>query len=154
MGRRRQAGEIGIALGVVGFALFFAAGSLSIEVAPSYARIGPRVFPFLVAAGLFAAGLVLVGQAWRAHPAEAGIRPDVAAFLWISAGLVVHLLLVKPAGFVVASTVLFVCAARGFGSRSLGRDGAIGAAFSIVVYQGFTRGLGLQLPGGPLAEMF
>jgi putative tricarboxylic transport membrane protein len=60
------------------------------------------------------------------------------------------IILLEPAGFVVASTVLFWCAARGFGSRRWVRDVAVGLAFSAFAYVFFTRALSLSLPAGRL----
>ena len=51
----------------------------------------------------------------------------------------------------IASAVLFVCVAFGFGSRRYLRDVVIAIVLAIVTYVGFTRGLGLQLPAGILA---
>jgi putative tricarboxylic transport membrane protein len=62
--------------------------------------------------------------------------------------LIANLLLFETAGFVLASTVLFVCAARAFGSRRLARDAVLGLALATVVFVGFTRGLSLALPRG------
>jgi putative tricarboxylic transport membrane protein len=70
------------------------------------------------------------------------------AFAWISAGLVAHMLLIAGIGFVLASTLLFVFTARGFGSRRWLRDALIGVSASTGIYLLFTRGLTLQLPWG------
>ena len=60
------------------------------------------------------------------------------------------MLLIERAGFIIASAVLFVCVAYGFGSRRYLRDGIIAILLAIVVYIGFTRGLSLPLPAGVL----
>jgi hypothetical protein len=56
------------------------------------------------------------------------------------------------AGFIAASTLLFgvtATALRGQrpSTRALAFDLAVGAAFSIVLFVTFTRGLGVSLPG-------
>ncbi len=71
-----------------------------------------------------------------------------SAFLWVSAGLFAHMALIGWAGFVLAGTVLFVLVARGFASRRLLRDAAIGFALSAAVYLFFTQVLNVNLPAG------
>jgi len=51
--------------------------------------------------------------------------------------------------FVLAATLLFVLTARGFGSRAVLRDAAIGFVLALIAFLGFTLGLGLTLPAGP-----
>src|SRR5262249_60349388 len=68
---------------------------------------------------------------------EKSATPDRAALLWSLAGLVLNVVLIGPAGFTIASTILFVCVARGFGSKAIVRDASIGAAFALVAYFGF-----------------
>jgi putative tricarboxylic transport membrane protein len=68
----------------------------------------------------------------------------------LSASLLAYLLLIERAGFVIASTVLFVGAAFGMGSRRYIRDLAIGFALSLAAYVLFTEGLSLRLPEGIL----
>ena len=46
------------------------------------------------------------------------------------------------AGFIIASTVLFVLVARGFGSRRLVRDASSRVVLATVVFFIFTLGLG------------
>jgi putative tricarboxylic transport membrane protein len=154
--RPADLGALALALGVTGLGVFYAVETLSIADIPGYARIGPTAFPAIVAAGLVAVGLALVwlalkpgGSAAR-EGGEAGGLWDWSAFAWVSGGLVAHLLLVNPAGFIPASTLLFAVVARAFGSRRLGRDLAVALALAVVVYAGFTYGLDLSLPRGPL----
>ncbi len=116
-----------------------------------YAGIGPNFMAWLVSAGLAALGAWLVFEAasggWRHRelPAE---RFQGGPFLWVSAGLFVHMALIAWAGFVVAGAALFVCVARGFGSARFLRDLAIGVALALVIYFFFTRVLNVQLPAG------
>ena len=66
---------------------------------------------------------------------------------WIFFGLFADWLLFKPAGFVIASTLLFFCVARGFGSRSALWDTIVGALVAIAAYALFRYLLHLNLPG-------
>jgi putative tricarboxylic transport membrane protein len=54
------------------------------------------------------------------------------------------------AGFVIASTLLSVSVAAGFGSRRPLRDAAAALVLSVILYVTFTRGLGLALPAGSM----
>jgi putative tricarboxylic transport membrane protein len=150
-------GEVLLALGISALGVFLAIQTAGIEVSPTYARVGPRVFPWVVSFVLIGLGLWLAADVLRAGKpgGEAAARTaealDWNAFLTIGLGLVLHMALIGRAGFVIASTVLFVCVARAFDSRKLARNAAIGAALSLIVYVGFQYGLGLDLPAGFLA---
>ena len=60
--------------------------------------------------------------------------PDWMAFGIISAGIVLHMIVIGWAGFIIAGTLLFVLVARGFGSRRPVRDAIIAVVLAIVVY--------------------
>jgi len=88
---------------------------------------------------------------WRNVPADEDghAAPDWMAFALISAGIVLHMVLIGWAGFILASALLFVLIARGFGSRRPVRDLVIAIVLSTVVFFLFTQALGLSLPAGP-----
>jgi putative tricarboxylic transport membrane protein len=75
--------------------------------------------------------------------------PDWVAFVIISAGVILHMVVIGWAGFIIASTLLFVMIARGFGSRRIVRDAIIAIVLATVVFFIFTLALGLSLPKGP-----
>lgn len=159
MSERFEGGAPGSALGSFAVAaalavlgLFMLWETWSIPVSISYARIGPRVFPALVAAGLVINALWLAIEAWRSsHPAGADEPPIYwPALAWVSAGLLAEAALLERIGFVLSATLLFVLTARGFASTALLRDGMIGLVLALLAWLGFTYGLGLRLPGGPL----
>jgi putative tricarboxylic transport membrane protein len=120
------------------------------------------VIPYIIAAGLILFGLLFTASAARTRAAAAATssgdaiddsRSDWLALAVISIGLVAQMLLLEWAGFVIAAAVLFYCVAFGFGSRRYLRDGVVAILLAAVVYVGFTRGLDLQLPAGPLAGL-
>jgi putative tricarboxylic transport membrane protein len=147
-----------LALGVIGLGVFFLIGAFQIDVSAGYARVGPRFFPLIVAVGLIVMGAWLVleaAQGKRAEPAsEEDADPNVptnwGAFAWLTLGLVLEIVLMNPLGFVVASSVVFWCAAKAFQSNRPWRDLAAALIVSVVSYIAFTRGLGLTLPAGIL----
>jgi len=155
---RISGGDLLVALGVLGLGAFFLRGATIIKVLPSYARVGPRFFPFSVALALLACGAVLAFMALRGQrglpedteDADAEADTDWRVLAIIGAALVLDLLLIKQAGFVLSSTVLFWGVAIGFGDRRPVRTILIGFALSLVVYLAFTKLLGLTLPAGIL----
>ena len=126
---------------------------------PGYAAVGPRVFPVVVGLGLLAGGAaLLVGALRRPAPApEPDAEPaeptDWATLLGMAVLLAVYLALYLPLGFILATILFLVAAARVLGSRALVRDVVVAVALALATYLLFTRLLGLQLPGGPLAEV-
>ncbi|MGX7672858.1 tripartite tricarboxylate transporter TctB family protein [Plantactinospora sp. DSM 117369] len=86
--------------------------------------------------------------------AERDAEP-AAAVRWLppvllSAALLGYVLLLDPAGFVLASAVFFVACARILGSRHWLRDVAVAVPLAVGVYYGFTQGLDITLPAGVL----
>lgn len=156
--RSAALGTIVLGLALLGLGLFVGYEAMGIAVSPSYAKIGPRVFPMVIAAGLVLLGLALTVEALRgrwtarltdAEPGEWRERP-----LWriglVGAGLVLDVALMRPAGFIVASALLFTLATQGFGSRRPIRDLAIGVAMGAIIYFFFNDVLGVRLPAGQL----
>lgn len=145
--------EIAVAAAVIAIALASAWQTFSIPKSPLYSQVGPTLAPHLVWVGLLALGLALLATALRGGwqgAEERETAPDRVALGWLAAGLVLNVVLIGPAGFTVASVVLFTCVARAFGSRRLVRDVAIGLVLALVAYFGFARGLGLDIGQGPV----
>jgi putative tricarboxylic transport membrane protein len=141
-------GETIIACCVLGLSAFIFLDERGIS-ANTFGAVGPRVFPNVVALILAGLGCVLLFQAltgrWRTG--EIG-RHRVVPPLWILGGLLLEILLMQELGFVVSSTILFVCVARAFESRRLLRDVIAGLVLTVVTYLLFTHVLLLNLPAG------
>lgn len=148
---------VAIGLGLVIIAGVIVADTARMQVPPSYARIGPQVFPFAIAAGLAAIGLYLAwSSSLRSAPREivSEDQPtDWGSLGLILLGLLIHLLLLKSLGFIIVSAALFLMVAIAFGSRLYWRDALIGLVLATVAYVGFTRFLGLPLPPGIFAGL-
>lgn len=161
-------GELALAAGVVVLGILVIWQTGEIRLTPVNSRVGPRVIPYIVGAGLVITGIWLAIDVLRGQLAdpEAGGEDseDVDPTLptdWVTVGIVVasllaYLFLMERAGFVIASTALFVGAAFGMGSRRIVRDLLIGFAVSTVAFIVFTEGLSLRLPAGilPLDRLF
>jgi putative tricarboxylic transport membrane protein len=145
-------------LPVAGFALLLAAGALvlifvalQIHVREVDMLWGPRLFPVAAMAALaIIGGTVAISELFfqKSDPRE---EPnDWNAMAYVLLGLALFGMLVDPGGFVIAAATLFVAVSRGFGSRRLLLDAAVGLVLAAAIYALFVRGLGLYLPGGTL----
>jgi putative tricarboxylic transport membrane protein len=113
----RSGAEIALSLGVVALGIGVAAVTATLPSEGGYAGIGPNFIPAVVAAGILLLGGWLSFQAFTGGWRKPGEQPEAfqpSPFLWVSAGLLVHMLLIGWAGFVIAGTALFACVARGF----------------------------------------
>jgi putative tricarboxylic transport membrane protein len=151
--RAARAGEFVLALGLAALGAFILFETHTIAETTSYSGVGPRLFPYLIGFGLAACGVVLAWQAltggWRNLPVDDDhAMPDWIALAIISAGIVLQMAIIGIAGFIIASAILFVLIARGYGSRRLLRDTLIALVLSTAVYLLFTKALGLNLPAG------
>src|SRR3712207_4270730 len=157
--RRVDIGETLLALGAMVFGVLIIWQTTLIRLTPAYSKVGPRVIPYIVGAGL-----VLVGG-WLAYEALTGravtgsaesedadptLPTDWRTVGLLALALIAYLFLIQPAGFIIASATLFAAAAFAMGSRRLARDVAIGILLSVLLYIVFNRGLGLSLPAGIL----
>lgn len=148
-------GELAVSLALIGLGLFVASGAAGLSVSAGYSRVGPGLFPALVAAGLIAVGAWLAVQCVRGGWPERGERAgavDAAAFLCICGGAGLHLASIEKIGFVPASALLFALVARALGSRRALRDTAVGFALAALAFAFFTQVLSVNLPMGTLFE--
>jgi len=153
---KRYVGQILFATGIFVFGGAVAFGTTFLPDATGYAKVGPRLMPTLVSAGLILLGLILLKEALfggfrGVDETEAIENPtDWPAFAWITAGIIANGILMVPVGFVISGTLLFVLAARGFGSKTWVKNAIIGLIIAAITYAFFNYGLGLGLPRGIL----
>jgi putative tricarboxylic transport membrane protein len=102
-------------------------------------------FPLLVLLGAASAAFALLLR--RRGEAEAPLV-NKPALTRVTLGLVAFVALLDLAGFVVAGTALFTCAASAFGGRRWLRDALVGFVVCAFVYALFVHGLGVTLPAG------
>lgn len=119
----------------------------------NYSRIGPATVPHVIALGLALLAVWTGFEAWRGDfPERESV--EVQPVVWIVAGLAGQMLLLKTAGFSIATGVLFALTAFGFGRRKLWISLPVGIAISFVVFIIFGRFLQLSLPAGLLEHLF
>jgi putative tricarboxylic transport membrane protein len=120
--------------------------------AASYARIGPTTFPYVIAAGLFILSIFTVIAALRGEFPERE-QQNISPMAWIVGGLAAQMLLLKVAGFSIATGLLFAATARGFGKGPLWMTIPIGVILAFVIWVIFAKGLQLSLPAGPIERL-
>ncbi len=143
--------QLTIAAFVLLLAAVFGIGALNFSNDAGYAGISSRFVPSLIAIFLGVVGALLVWQALTGGfrnftDSLTNISADYRGALWVSAGVLLMAALIGRVGFVASASVLFVCAARGFGSTRVLRDLLIGAALVLPVYWLFGQVLDVSLP--------
>jgi putative tricarboxylic transport membrane protein len=143
--------QVGTGVFVLVLAAVYAFGATTFPAETGYAGIGSRFYPGVIAALLALVGGLLLYQSLSGgfrffSDDQAGNKPHVRGGLWVSAGIIAHALLITKIGFVLAAMILFVAAARGFGSTRWLRDAAYGALITLPVFWLFTKVLNVSLP--------
>jgi putative tricarboxylic transport membrane protein len=146
--------DVAVGLGVCVLALVVGWQTTLIPDNAVYAKVGPKVIPWLATGLLGVLGVALTLQGWRGgwEHEDAGAL-DYASLGLMVLGLVLNVALIDVSGFIIASTVLFALTARAFGSRRSLRDAVIGFALATIAYIGFDRVLGYRIGSG-LVERF
>jgi putative tricarboxylic transport membrane protein len=156
MAHPRPKGQIAVSAGVLALGAIVLAGAWELPAGGGYAQVGPGVVPRIVGGVLLLLGALLLREALTGgfrgvdEEAEVHLPMDWKAFGWLSGGIILYGLLVERAGFLIASTLLFVAVARGFTSRRWLSNALVGLALAAFIFAVFNYGLGLQLPAGIL----
>jgi putative tricarboxylic transport membrane protein len=143
--------QLTIAAFVLLLAAVFGIGALNFSNDAGYAGISSRFVPSLIALFLLVVGVLLMWQTLSGGfrnftDALTNVSADYRGALWVSAGILLMAALISYLGFVISASILFVCAARGFGSKRLLRDLLIGIALVLPVYWLFGQVLDVSLP--------
>lgn len=146
---------IGVGIFILIFAAIMAWRTTLIPTGGGYAQVGPTVVPWIVTALIaILGGIILVQGATGAWQVEAEHRPlHYKALGWIAVALILNLLIIGYLGFILASSAMFACVARAFGSRRVFRDASIGFAIAFIAYLGFDRLLGYQIGSGLIENL-
>lgn len=120
--------------------------------AASYSRIGPTTFPYVIAAAFLGLAIWTAVAAFRGEFPERE-KQELAPMIWIVGGLAAQMLLLKAAGFSVATGLLFAATARGFGRGPLWVTIPFGIVFAGMIWLVFAQGLSLALPSGPFEQI-
>jgi putative tricarboxylic transport membrane protein len=153
-GARPDRADLGVGLFVLGLGAVAVWQTLAIPASPLYAQVGPKLVPWLVAAGLLALGALLTLSALRggwSHGIEElrGAPPaNLRALGLLLAGLLANIVLIVPFGFTVAATAQFALVAAAFGSRAHLRNLAIAFVVALGAYTLFVKLLGVNIGAG------
>ena len=140
--------------------LLLALGSAVIAVVMSYPtiaaqRVGPALFPGLIAVGLIIGGLILIVRGWRARATvpwvafEPWVRSSrhVAGVLGVIGSVIFYIVAADWLGFFLSSLLILTVCFRLFGVR-LGRSILIAVIATFVIHFAFYKLLRVPLPWG------
>lgn len=120
--------------------------------------VGPRVFPYVIGAGMIVLAALLAVATARGDVAEGEAGEDVDLTSppdWVTVGklvavLVLNVLFVNLLGWPVTGALVFAGCAWALGSRTVLRDLIVGAVLSVGSWYFFYVGLDVPLPPGIL----
>jgi putative tricarboxylic transport membrane protein len=157
MEKQTDRAQLGLAavLAVVGVYTIVDARGLSVGFGDP---IGPRVFPYVIGAGMVVLAALLAVATARGDVPEAEEGEDVDLTTpadWLTVGklvgvFVLNLLLVNLLGWAITGALLFAGAAWALGSRTPLRDVIVGAVLSVASWYFFYVALGVPLTPGIL----
>lgn len=159
--RRAPIGELLFSLGGVIAGIVVAYTASSIRIPPgSTNTIGPRAFPYAVAALLILASIACIIAVLRGKGGQAEEAEDVDASAdtdWVTVGMltvlfIVFALLIQPVGWSIAVMVLFGGTAWKLGAKKWWVAVLVGLAMGLLTQYLFGTLLGISLPAGPLLD--
>ncbi|MEX0158657.1 MULTISPECIES: tripartite tricarboxylate transporter TctB family protein [unclassified Microbacterium] len=165
------AGRAGLVFPLIlfSFATYLLVGQIAMPVPDDVDLPGPRFFPTIVIVALYSLAVVLAVSIVRAPQpplaevtleTEGKVRQnpdhgtswfsDWPRLAWATGGFAAFILLLQPAGWIVAAAILFWAVARALDSKHPLRDVGVALVFSSVLYLIFAGVLSVNLPTGAL----
>jgi putative tricarboxylic transport membrane protein len=127
--------------------------ALTVPIGFGYDNVGPRTFPYIIAAGFFLSGVsIIMTERARGSGREKSQRHDWLSILAISATLLVQMFVIVQVGWIPVAAVSFAIIAWAFGSRQFLLSLGLGLALAVGTFLLFNKGLGLNLPIGTWVE--
>ncbi len=154
MTKNLTAGILAVVLGIA-----YLIGAFMVPVYEAGDQIGPRAFPFLVAAIVIVSGGILVAKDLRAPervPFTWGFSSDPVLWLRILAIMVLGIaygLALDTLGYLIATFLFMVGVCSLINARKHGQNLLIAAIFSLVTFVVFAVVLNLSLPRGLLGDV-
>jgi len=154
---QRDLAQLGLAAvtAVVGAYTMYDASTLRVGFADP---VGPRIFPYVIGAGLLITSVLLAVSALRGDLPEAEGGEDVDLDVkadWVTVAKLVGIIgitivTVGFLGWAISGAILFAGSTWALGSRTLIRDVIVGCVLSVVSWYAFYVGLGIPLSAGIL----
>ncbi|MBB3946012.1 putative tricarboxylic transport membrane protein [Rhizobium skierniewicense] len=151
--RRPDWAAFAIAVFLVAVAAVIFWDSARLASVTGYSPVGPATVPYAIGICLIGLAIWTAIEAWR-NEFPTRDKQEMGPVFWVIAGLAAQMLLLKIAGFSIATGLLFALTARAFGKRKLWYSIPIGIVFSFVIWVIFAQLLQLSLPAGPLERLF
>jgi putative tricarboxylic transport membrane protein len=131
--------------------LFVLYDAFTLEEPGVYSVVSPKTFELIIGFFTTFVALLLIIQVLRGKLGIAGtplLRPDIKTMSILLVSILIHILLLEPAGYIAAASLTFFGVAYAFGSRKYLKDILISFVFAVVVYFVFSKGLRIFLPDG------
>ena len=136
--------------------LFVLYDAFTLEEPGVYSVVSPKTFELIIGFFTTFVALLLVilvlqgklGVAEGTEPGSAHLRPDIKTMSILLASILLHIILLEPAGYIATASLTFFGVAYAFGSRKFLKDILIAFAFAVIVYFTFSKGLRIFLPDG------
>ena len=117
-----------------------------------YSQVGPATVPNWIGFALIGLAIWTVFAAFR-RDFPAREKQELGPVAWVVAGLLAQMILIRIAGFSIATGMLFGLAAAGFGARRLWISIPVGIVVCLAIWWLFAGVLQLSLPAGPLEHL-
>lgn len=136
--------------------LFVLFDAYTLEEPGVFSVVSPKTFEYIIGGFATFVGLLLISEVARgkfglAEGTEPGAKflpPDIKTMAIVIGSMMMHIILIEPAGYIAAAAFTFYGISFAFGSRKFLKDIAIAFAFAIIVYFIFSKGLRIFLPDG------
>ncbi|WJR68619.1 tripartite tricarboxylate transporter TctB family protein [Neorhizobium sp. CSC1952] len=151
--RRPDGAALAIAAVLVAIAAVIFVDVSRLKGMAGYSQVGPATIPDWIGFALIGLAIWTVVAAFRRDFPERE-KQELGPVVWIVAGLAAQMLLLRLAGFSIATGVLFGLTAAGFGKRKLWITIPVGIVLCLVIWLIFAGMLQLSLPAGPLERLF
>lgn len=147
---------IAAALAIIGIVILVQ--TQDIRVVSSMSQVSPRVLPQAIGVVLILVGAWYAFDIYRTphivsageddEDVDAGAETDWRVLVILAVGLAAFALLMQPAGFVIASAVLFTISSFAMGAHRHLLNAVIGIVLASIVFLVFDTWLGVRLPAG------
>ncbi|WP_312526316.1 tripartite tricarboxylate transporter TctB family protein [Paracoccus sp. (in: a-proteobacteria)] len=152
LSRRPDWAALGVAAFLAVAAITILVDMTRLSVSTGYSQVGPATVPRWIAYVLLILSALTAIGAFRGRFASEKVQAPAAVF-WIVLGLILQIVLLKSAGFTIATGLMFACVARGFDERRWHVSLPVGLVLSFCVFAVFSQLLRLTLPAGWLENL-